>query len=39
MGAAPEGRQNDNKAERFYNSIRWLSPLYTIYKIVRDLLS
>lgn len=38
MGTSPEGHQN-NKADRFYNSIRWLSPLYTIYKIIWDLLS
>ncbi|WP_258572592.1 hypothetical protein [Streptomyces sp. KM273126] len=39
MAAQPEGHQNaNNKADRVYNRVRWLGPIYTIYKIVRETL-
>ena len=38
MAAQPVGHQN-NKADRFYNRVRWLGPIFTIYKIVREFLS
>ncbi len=38
MAAQPEGHQN-NKADRLYSKARWLGPIFTIYKIVREFLS
>ncbi len=37
MAQQPEGHQN-TKADRVYNKVRWLGPIYTIYKIVREAL-
>lgn len=38
MAIKPEGQQTE-KADRTYNRVRWLGPLYTIYKIVREFLA
>lgn len=38
MAVKPEGQQG-SKADRFYNQARWLGPIYTIYKIVREFLA
>jgi hypothetical protein len=38
MAAQPEGHQNTNKADRAYRVARWLGPIFTIYKIVREFL-
>jgi hypothetical protein len=37
MAHQPEGHR-DSKADRFYNRVRWLGPIYTIYKIIREFL-
>jgi len=38
MADQPEGHQN-TKADRIYLMARWLGPIFTIYKIVREFLS
>ncbi|MDQ0942849.1 hypothetical protein QFZ67_004554 [Streptomyces sp. V1I1] len=38
MAIKPEGQQS-GKADRVYNRVRWLGPIYTIYKIVREFLA
>jgi hypothetical protein len=40
MAAQPSGHQNGgDKADRVYAKVRWLGPIFTIYKIVREFLS
>ncbi|SDK32042.1 hypothetical protein SAMN05421806_106210 [Streptomyces indicus] len=38
MASQPAGHKNgdDDKRERWYKRFRWLGPIYTLYRIVRD---
>ncbi|GHB71307.1 hypothetical protein GCM10010331_68970 [Streptomyces xanthochromogenes] len=38
MTSQSEGSSTTRKADRLYNWFRWLGPIYSIYKIVWDLL-
>ncbi len=39
MAAKPEDRRQHEAGDRHYKCIRWLGPLYAIYKIVREFLA